>query len=173
MMFALVWTFDHDVELATLVVGAIAAIFAIRSNANTKRAAAAETTRWKSDIRPAPFLNFDVRDVSTVNVRNAGGAVQPGYIVAVNGSNLWYCTYSLGAHQTTTDPIGLQVLTQLTAPYQTRPGDTRTVVHWARDVDGNWWDILNGGTINDAFPEPATDAFYIWAEPKWRAALGM
>jgi hypothetical protein len=84
-------------QVGLLIVGAIAAVsgivaavFAIKGNANTVAGTAAESRRWNADIRPAPIASFGVCTLQTLEARiaNAGGAIQPGYLAVVNDESL-------------------------------------------------------------------------------------
>jgi hypothetical protein len=180
MPLALVWTYDHILELLVLIVGVIAAgggivaaIYAFKGNANTVDAARAETDRWRAGIRPAPNLNFQSVHQWAVGISNAGGAIQPGYLVVVNGPTLYHLKYSLGAHTDTKGMIAMTVLTQLPDEHRTAVGDRRPVLHIARDVEGYWWDILGGAKLSEVVPDSSGPDFMTWCESQWKAALGM
>lgn len=153
-----VWTFDHIIEVVTMVaaiVGAAAAIrYGRRGISTTETLSAQETERSSKAGRPRISATLvrapDAlgKGSAQITVRNSGGAALPACILLTDVLGRFWCGVSdFAAHQaalTTTFSANLKGIT----------GAPGLVFAVARDAQGVWWDqrfdqVIDGPDAGD------------------------
>lgn len=168
MLTGAVWTFDHVVGIAGLLVGVVAAvggcvaaIYGIRGLQAQRDAARAEAERWRRDIRPKVDVKVsrpvDVdQELVAADITNAGGAAQVGFVVYSYSGNLYGGRFQVGAHGATR--ISLKLAQSVTGMAR-----TGVILLVARDVESTWWDMSEGNVLADGPNDLTDEPFGEWA----------
>ncbi len=128
---------------ASVVLAALATLFAFRADRAARDTRARAERRWDDSVRPRPHLSFTTPPTPgqpiELEVENLGGAMAAGAIVAEYGDDIYACELTLPDKA----PARRILVPAVMKAWQKARQPAFLMVA-GKDVSGRWWNCLNG-----------------------------
>jgi hypothetical protein len=134
--------------VVTAVLALWAAVFATRADLAARKATKVADARWETVTKPVPHLTFtglpSPNQPIEIEIENLGGTLVAGGVIVQAADDLYASELTMAEKA----PPRRIVLQPALKAWQ-RATQPRCLLLVARDVNGRWWNCLDGKVIKD------------------------